>query len=291
MLYQIPVDLESAFAYSRIFGPISYFPVFDRWRPIEGVFHMHDHAVPSHIALFHRTSRIVSSGLPIDNILQELIALTSEVTGSDACLIYLADYATDEIVLRASQLPHTSEIGHVRMKMGEGITGWVAEHKSAVSLSRNASADPRFKRFTALVEDTYEAFLSVPLINRGEVIGVLNIHHKDAYEHTPAEISLLSFLGEQMGGAIAYSELAADHSKLQEETLQIKEQLEVRKLTERAKGILQRRFNLSEREAYHRLRDESRRLRKPLRAIAEAVLMVEEMVEADRSTPPDTLPE
>jgi len=101
----------------------------------------------------------------------------------------------------------------------------------------------------------------------------------------------LSFLGEQMGGAIAYSELAADHSKLREETLQIKEKLEVRKLTERAKGILQQRFNLTEREAYHRLRDESRRLRKPLRAIAEAVLLVEEMVQADRSVAPDTFPE
>ncbi len=95
---------------------------------------------------------------------------------------------------------------------------------------------------------------------------------------------LLSFLGEQMGGAIAYSELAADHSKLREKTLQIREQLEVRKLTERAKGILQERFNLSEREAYQRLRNESQRLRKPLRAIVEAVLLVEELVQNDHSS-------
>lgn len=248
-------------------------------------------SAPSHIALFHRTSRIVSSGLHIDEMLQELISLTSEVTHCDACLIYLADYATGEIVLRASQLPHAGEIGNVRMRTGEGITGWVAEHKSVVALSEKASADRRFKRFTALVEDTYEAFLSVPLIHRGEVIGVLNIHHKEPHKHTVQEISLLSFLGEQMGGAIAYSQLAADHSKLQEETLQIKEKLEVRKLTERAKGVLQQRFNLTEREAYHRLRDESRRLRKPLREIAEAVLLVEEIVQSDRTAPPGPVQE
>lgn len=106
----------------------------------------------------------------------------------------------------------------------------------------------------------------------------------------PRQKSLLSFLGEQMGGSIACSELLADHSKLREETLQIKEQLEVRKLTERAKGILQRRFNLSEREAYHPLCDESRRLRKPLRATAETVLMVAEMVEVDWSTPGTQFP-
>ena len=243
-------------------------------------------AAPSHIALFHRTSRIVSSGLHIDEMLQELIALTTEVTHCDACLIYLPDYATGEIVLRASLLPHTGEIGNVRMRMGEGITGWVAEHKSLVALSQNASADPRFKKFTALVEDTFEAFLSVPLVHRGEAIGVLNIHHKEAHQHSVQEISLLSFLGEQMGGAIAYSQLADDHSKLKAETLQIKEKLEVRKLTERAKGVLQNRFNLTEREAYHRLRDESRRLRKPLREVAEAVLLVEQIVQSDGTTSP-----
>jgi uroporphyrinogen-III synthase len=164
------------------------------------------------------------------------------------------------------------------MKMGEGITGWVAANKSVVGLSRNAFTDSRFKSFSTLVEDTYEAFLSVPLVNSGQVIGVLNVHHKDPHEHTPEEISLLSFLGEQMGGAIAYSQLAEDHSRLQEETLLIKEQLETRKLTERAKGVLQQRFNFSEREAYQRLRDESRRLRQPLRTIAEAILLVEEVV-------------
>lgn len=242
---------------------------------------MQSSAGRSDLALFHRTSQIVSSGLPIDAMLQELISLTIEVTGCDACLIYLPDYATNEIVLRASQLPHAAEIGHVRMKMGEGVTGWVAEHKSVVALSNNSFADIRFKRIAALVEDTYEAFLSVPLINGGEVIGVLNVHHKDPYEHSPGEIALVSFLGEQIGGAIAFAQLAADHSRLQRESREIKEQLEARKLTERAKGILQERFNLSEREAYQRLRDESRRLRKPLRAIAEAVLMVEDMVQSE----------
>lgn len=241
------------------------------------------------LALFHRTSQIVSSGLPIDAMLEELIALSIEITECDACLIYLPDYETDEIVLRASQLPHAAEIGHVRMKIGEGVTGWVAEHKSVVALSRNSSADIRFKRISALVEDTYEAFLSVPLINRGEAIGVLNVHHKEPYEHSAGEISLMSFLGEQIGGAIAFAQLAADHSRLQKESRAMKEQLETRKLTERAKGILQKMFNLTEREAYQRLRDESRRLRKPIREIAEAVLLVENMAHDDRPVVADAI--
>jgi signal transduction protein with GAF and PtsI domain len=76
-------------------------------------------------------------------------------------------------------LPHDAEIGNVRMKMGEGITGWVAAHNSVVALPKNASADSRFKSFSSLQEDTYEAFLSVPLVDSGEIIGVINVHHRE----------------------------------------------------------------------------------------------------------------
>ena len=60
-------------------------------------------------------------------------------------------------MLRASQLPHDAEIGAVRLNLGEGVAGWVAQHKSAVALSNRAFADSRFKHFTTLIEDTYEA--------------------------------------------------------------------------------------------------------------------------------------
>jgi uroporphyrinogen-III synthase len=232
-------------------------------------------AAPWQVAILHRTSRIVSSGLSIDDMLQELVAITVEVTACDACLVYLPDSETGDIVLRASQLPHDAEIGAVRLNVGEGIAGWVAQHKSAVALSNHAFSDRRFKHFTALIEDTYEALVSVPLVRGGEVIGVLNVHHRDPHEHSPDEISVLCFLGEQMGGAIAYSKLAEHNVKLKKEALLIRQQLEERKIVERAKGVLQQRFGLSEEEAYQRLRDESRRLRRSIRDVSEAVLLVE----------------
>jgi hypothetical protein len=77
-----------------------------------------------------------------------------------------------------------------------------------VALPSSAAADSRFKAFQALPEDTYEAFLSVPLVTGGELIGVINVHHKDKHSHTPDEVALLTFVGEQMGGAIAKSRLA-----------------------------------------------------------------------------------
>ncbi len=392
----------------------------------------------SQVALLHQISNIVSSNLSLDKMLQELISLTFEVTACDACLVYLVDHSSNEIVLRASQLPHSAEIGNIRMKMGEGVTGWVAVHKSVVALASNAASDARFKPFSALPEDTFEAFLSVPLVSGGDLIGVINVHHRQSHQHTPDEVALVSFLGEQMGGAIAKSRLAdrsqsavrrmetlaavakaisaetyldrilqaisemvaetldspvcsimlvdeerrelvisaarcsspdylhkmpikiedsligrvvrearpvmvlnvlaekqyrypelarktglasllsvplfareavigtiniytrepraftedeidfvkvvagqaaiaIENTRLMSETLEMKRTLETRKLVERAKGILQYKHNLTEEEAYLRLRNESRRLRRPMRDLAEAVILADDL--------------
>jgi two-component system, response regulator PdtaR len=228
-----------------------------------------------HVNLLHRVSSIVSSGRTLDEMLNELVSLAAQVTGSDACLVYLLDAENDEIVLRASQLPHTAEVGRLRLHVGEGVTGWVAEHKSIVSLPSKASADSRFKGFPTLVEDTYEAFLSVPLVAGGTVIGVINAHHRESHAHAPEEIALLTFIGEQLGGAIARTRLADANARLQEETLEIKRQLEIRKLVERAKGILQQRFRFTEEEAYLHVRNESRRQRRPMGELAEEIIREE----------------
>ena len=98
----------------------------------------------SHVALLHRISSIVSSELSLDEMLGEIVGLTAQVTECDACLVYLLEADSDEVVLRASQVPHAAALGNLRMKMGEGVTGWVAEHKSVVALSSKAAADAAF---------------------------------------------------------------------------------------------------------------------------------------------------
>src|SRR3954470_4985081 len=99
----------------------------------------------SQVPILHRISNIVSSELSLDEMLGEIVGLTVQVTQCDACLVYLIERDSGEIVLRASQVPHAADLGQIRLKMGEGVTGWVAEHKAVVVLSSNASADPRFK--------------------------------------------------------------------------------------------------------------------------------------------------
>ena len=234
-------------------------------------------AMESSVSLFHRVSSIVSSDLSLDEMLGEIVGLAAQVAECDACLVYLMEHETNEIVLRASQVPHARDLGELRLKMGEGVTGWVAEHKSVVALSSNAAADPRFKRFQTLIEDTYEAFLSVPIVTGGEVIGVINVHHREPRDHSPEEASLMVFIGEQMGAVVAKSLLEEEKAKLLEEAAAFRRQLEDRKLVERAKGILQQKYNTTEEDAYFRLRNQSRRLRRPMRDLAEAIILAEDI--------------
>jgi signal transduction protein with GAF and PtsI domain len=231
-------------------------------------------------SILHKVSRIVSSELSLDEMLGEIVGLAARISACDACLVYLVDTGTGEFVLRASLVPHAVDLGTLRMKIGEGVTGWVAEHQSPVALSSRASQDPRFKMFPALVEDTYEAFLSVPLISKGGAIGVVNVHHRERHEHSVEEISTIQFIGEQMGSAIAKSLLEEENARLTAETEEMKQQLETRKAVERAKGILQSRHKLTEEEAYLRMRNESRRLRRPMKELADAIILAEEMSRA-----------
>ena len=143
----------------------------------------------SDLTFLHRVSRIVTSELSLDEMLGQIVGLTAQSTRCDACLIYLVESATGEFVLRASQVPRAQDLDDVRVKPGEGVTGWAAEHQSVVALGSQASADPRFKSFSTLVEDTYEALLSVPLVYKGRTIGVINVHHRESHHHSAQEIS------------------------------------------------------------------------------------------------------
>jgi signal transduction protein with GAF and PtsI domain len=233
--------------------------------------------VSDHVSIYHQISSIVSSDLSLDEMLGEVVGLAVQATACDACLVYLIDHTTNEVVLRASQLPHAAALDTLRMKIGEGVTGWVAEHKSVVALPSNAGNDTRFKRFQGLIEDTYEAFLSVPLVSGGDVSGVVNVHHRKPHEHTRDEIGALVFIGEQLGVAISKSLLEEENVRLLEESQEIKRELETRKLVERAKGILQQRHGITEEEAYLRLRNQSRRLRRPMKELAQAIILSEDL--------------
>jgi signal transduction histidine kinase len=177
----------------------------------------------SYITFLRRVSRIVNSELSLDEMLGQIVGLTAQITSCDACLIYLLEPETGDLILRASQLPHQRTIGNFRLKAGEGISGWVAEHRTLVALSAAAISDPRFKAVPSLIEDTYEAFLSVPLLHKGDTIGVVNVHHLDRHVHSVDETSAISCIGDLMSSAIATRILEEENARLAEHDRQLQQ--------------------------------------------------------------------
>lgn len=161
------------------------------------------------IRLLHRLSETVSSTLELDAVLRHLVEMVADVTRADACLFYLLDPSRRELVLRASKNPHPKLIGRITLEMGEGITGWVAQERTPVSIPRHASDDPRFKLFHNLPEDRHQAFLSVPIIHQGRVIGVVNVQHKRPHAHPANEVAMVETIARHAGAAIENARLYA----------------------------------------------------------------------------------
>jgi uroporphyrinogen-III synthase len=186
----------------------------------------------------------------------------------DSCLIYTRE--GDKLILRASMVPHADVVDRLDISIGEGVTGWVAEHHEPVAIPSKASDDPRFRAFQNLPEDKFEAMLSVPIVCMGRVVGVINLQHRDTYVHSPTQIRLLSTLGVLVGAEIERARLEVENSELTT-------RLETRKIVDRAKGVLQRDLGLTEEDAYRMMQRESRQRRKSMRDLAEAILLSNEL--------------
>jgi putative methionine-R-sulfoxide reductase with GAF domain len=204
----------------------------------------------------------------LQDVLAQIVEFATSVVKCDSCFIYVLE--NDELVLRASKNPHPEAVDRLKLKLGEGITGWVAEHREPVSLEENASEDSRFQLFNELPEDRFEAFLSVPVLSRGHLVAVINLQNRAPYRYSDREIRLLSTIGFLVGAEIKMARLESENS-------QLSKKLESRKIVERAKGIMQRELNVSEEEAYLTLQRESRQRGKSMKDIAEAILLHEEI--------------
>jgi signal transduction protein with GAF and PtsI domain len=222
----------------------------------------------SHVNVLHHTVTRIASADGFHQALDRVLDFAVELVKCDSCFIYVL--SGEDLVLRASKNPHQELLDHLKLRIGQGITGWVAEHREPVAVFKEAYKDPRFQRFNELPEDRYEAFLSVPLFSRGRLVGVMNLQHGDPHVYTEREIGLLATVGSLAGAEIELARLESQNSELSQ-------QLETRKIVERAKGILQRDLGLTEEQAYLSIQRQSRQKRKTMKEIAEAVILSEEV--------------
>lgn len=155
------------------------------------------------LRLFQRVSRLMTRDLELDAVLHEIVSLVRDFLECDSCFVYLVE--NNELILSASTDATRERIGKLRLRLNEGLTGWVARERRLLAISREAYNDPRFKYFRDLPQDSFEAFLSVPIISQNKVVGVINVQHREARVHSGADMEMLSTLGEQIGCLLVLS--------------------------------------------------------------------------------------
>jgi FixJ family two-component response regulator len=227
-----------------------------------------ERAVTFDIALLNKMAYRLSAADPLHQVLNEVVEFVAAIVECDSCMVYVLE--NDELVLRATKNPHPEVTGRLKMRVGEDITGWVAEHREPVVVAHSAHEDPRFKLFNELPDDRFEAFLSVPLVSGGRLVGVINLQNQASHQFSKHEVSLVATIGFLVGAEV-------ERARLEGEKSELSDKLETRKLVERAKGILQRELKIGEEDAYRTMQRESRQRRKSMKEISESIILNDDL--------------
>jgi two-component system, NarL family, sensor kinase len=132
--------------------------------------------------------------------------LVTAATGSDLCFVHLVDEEHRRVVLAGATPPFDELVGTVELPLGEGIAGWVALHGEATVVVDKWN-DARYRYIPALRGEDYAAMMSVPMAARGRVVGVLNVHSRQARAYADHDLALLTQVARLMARTIENARL------------------------------------------------------------------------------------
>ena len=216
-----------------------------------------------------KVSKTITSNLYLEDILKLIVTVTAEIMDSKVCSLMLIDEKTRELVLKATQSMSEAYNKKAHLKIGEGIAGKVALQNKPMAIY-DLTKETEYKYKDIAAKESLKSLLSVPLAVRGKVIGVLNNYTSYPHKFTKNEINILTTVASQAA-------IVIENAELMVKTKVVQEELEARKLVERAKGILMREQGMAEDEAFRKIQKQSMDLRKSMREIAEAIILIENM--------------
>lgn len=152
-------------------------------------------------ALFE-IGKALNSTLKLEDLLNLIIDKAIEVTNASSGSIMLCDRKEDVLVIRSARGLSAQVMKNTRLKIGEGVTGWVAK-KGKSLLVPDVKKDERYRS----VNEKVKSELAVPMILEGEVIGVINVDHYELNAFTCWDMETLSTLASAAVVALRNAEL------------------------------------------------------------------------------------
>ncbi|MDD5043963.1 MAG: GAF and ANTAR domain-containing protein [Candidatus Omnitrophica bacterium] len=222
-----------------------------------------------HIEALSKISKAITSELYLEDILKLIVSVTAQSLGSKVCSLLLLDEKKKELVIRATQSISEAYNKKPPLKLGEGIAGKVALDKEPIQIY-DVRKEKEYKYKDIAKNEGLASLLCVPMLVKNRVIGVINLYTSKPHKFSRNEINTLTAIATQAAMVIENTELIVKTKVIQEE-------LETRKLVERAKGVIMRDNNISEDEAYRQIQKYSMDSRKSMREIAEAIILTKDL--------------
>jgi signal transduction protein with GAF and PtsI domain len=230
---------------------------------------MEDKFIKKEIEVLYKISSAITSDMYIEDVLKLIVSVTAEVFKSKICSILLYDEKDEVLKIRATQTMSDEYLKKPPLKVGEGIAGKVFETKKPITV-KDIKKEKEYKYRDIAIKEGLVSLLSVPMIVKNKAIGVLNVYTTYPHKFTKKEIKIISFIANQAAIVIENTELLVKTKILEEE-------LEARKKIEKAKGILMKNENLTEEEAYNKIRKFSMDKRLSMKEVAEAIILAYEI--------------
>ena len=164
------------------------------------------------LSFLHEVSRLASSARDWDEMLRIVIDRTTDAMRAEVSSLYLLERSDGVLRLVATNGLNRRFIGKATLRVGEGITGWVANARVPAA-ARSVRADPRFKWIPGVDEERFTSMLSVPLLIHQEIVGVVNVQSVAERAWDKGEIDFLQTIANQVAGIIEKGRLQRESER------------------------------------------------------------------------------
>jgi K+-sensing histidine kinase KdpD len=164
------------------------------------------------LSFLHEVAQLASSARDWDEMLRVVISRTTDAMGAEVSSLYLLERSEGLLRLVATNGLNRGGIGRATLRVGEGIVGWVANARVPLA-ARDVRSEPRWKWVPEVDEKRFASMLSVPVVARDEVIGVMNVQTVQPHDFGREEIDFLQTIANQVAGIIEKGRLQRESDR------------------------------------------------------------------------------
>jgi signal transduction protein with GAF and PtsI domain len=217
-------------------------------------------------------SKAITSDKYLEDILKLVVMVTARVTGVEICSLWLIEETEKgkQVRLKATQAIDPEYVQDRVLGLNEGVVGYIASTNRPLMVE-DVLKEPRFKEKEMARKLGLISMLGVPLhVREDTVTGVLDCFTVEPRSFSETEVSLIRTVANQAA-------IAIENTQLMVRTKVIEEELEKRKLIDRAKEILMSKKGYSGEKAFRWIQKKSMDTRKSMKEIAEAIIISEDI--------------